>query len=445
MALTCKFVDTIVASPTTRLDLTASPYSVLVKPDFTPPNLRRSVVSSILRDGDEIPASAYENRVLTIRLFIDATSADTLATALRDLHRELDRPRNVLQYANDQTNPVFFRTFRSPDYKLELDDADSSRVFVTLSIIAEPFAYGLKETPTSAVTVNNDPAAATNPMYVDVTGVLGDVATPAQVTVTGTGGQTQLLAVRRHGTPSNATWFRQAEALASLGADTSLPGADAAMSGAGSNYVRTTFATTTTMAQRMSGVFPTGASPLPVDQRGTYRLLGRFRKSVAGDTIKVQIRSQLPDITFDTTTLPLVAGPFIVDLGLLSLPLGSDAIYDGFTGSEVTFPAPTLDIYAERTAGSGNLDTDWLLLVPADEELVIATGVPGTLIYDGPMDSLRTNVAFTLQGTAGTIPKLSPNQTNRLFVVGKVSQSESTSDTVTVTVSYWPRYLYVRA
>src|SRR5688500_20269384 len=80
--------------------------------DLTPPPLRRSSVSTMLRDGEHYPASAYANRVLKIPLVLTTSTDDAAAAAVRNLVEELDKPRNVLQ-VQIGTTPVFFRTWRS--------------------------------------------------------------------------------------------------------------------------------------------------------------------------------------------------------------------------------------------------------------------------------------------------------------------------------------------
>ncbi|HEU4542193.1 MAG TPA: hypothetical protein VFR23_13780, partial [Jiangellaceae bacterium] len=140
------------------------------------------------------------------------------------------------------------------------------------------------------------PAAGTT-LFVDEAiigpsqGIKGDAPTPlfliAPTGLVVTGRRQSVLSVRRRGTPSATPFALQAETLA-VGDDTSLLGPDAAMSGTGSDYARTTFATNATMVTRLNSTtaHPSSAS---VDARGRYRIFSRHRKSVAGDTIKVRL------------------------------------------------------------------------------------------------------------------------------------------------------------
>lgn len=155
------FVDSIASSPVTRLDLNdGSDWTVLAGTRFDPPTLKRAVVSTLMYDGSRYPASAYEDRVLTLILGIGTRDADEAATQLQALARELDRETNFLRYKPLTTNAVFFRTHRS-DFSQITYDEDNKQVAV--SVLAEPFALGLAE---PANTISN-----TNPGFeTDLTG-----------------------------------------------------------------------------------------------------------------------------------------------------------------------------------------------------------------------------------------------------------------------------------
>ncbi len=162
---TVAFVDSIATSPTTRLDLMSGQWRLTVEgTSFPPPELRRSVVSTLLVDGEQIPSAAYANRTITLRLHCLATTDDDTASAIQDLAQELDRPANFLKWQPGTTQPVFFRTLRADYSAVQWDQVLK---MATVSIPAEPFAYGLKQT-LPAVLVNNDPAATSGGMFLDV-------------------------------------------------------------------------------------------------------------------------------------------------------------------------------------------------------------------------------------------------------------------------------------
>lgn len=460
MAITLQFVEKIDAVPTVRLDLAASPWSLLRKPDFSPPPLRRAVVSTLLRDGAEIPASAYDNRVLRLPLRVQAATEDLLATELTKLNRELDRSRNVLKWSSGGTAPVFFRTLRSPDYGLELRIVGTGEALIDLPVQAEPFAYGLK-VELAAVAVNNDPAAASNGKFFEVSGVPGDVPTPALIFRSPITTQ-MTFAVRRHGTPADMTWFQQAEAL-TAGTDTSVQPNSPAFSGAGSNFMRTTFATNAGLIDRLTGTLPKTGAAIPTAAeakawKGLYRLFVRVRTEGTNETYKV--RMVYGGIAGETVTVGgqgSTGKDWLVDLGVLSIPIGPAPETVGY-GDDLGAAVILIALQAQRVAGTGSLAWDYVLLLPADEEVVLVDGVDiGDRLYlDGPNDAVYLAIASPLalqSPTAafvmphiGTIPLLAPNQVNRIFFLQQVHPDidAGMGASSVITVAYWPRFLYIR-
>lgn len=427
MAATLQFVDKVDASPTTLLDLNSGIWSVQLNgTDFGFPDLNRAVVSTLLRDGGSSPASAHGLRTLTLRLLTDTTNADAVATAKQSLFRQLNEPTNLLKFQPNTTAPVFFRTLRSEATSVEVIGEGKTQ-YTVVNVLAEPYAVGLKVT-SSSLTVTNDPAAANKP-WVDLTGVTGDVPTPAVIKVqsgTSLASKTSVTAVRRHGTPSNATFFMQCESL-TLGTDTTLPGNDAAMSGAGSNYARVSFATNANAVDRLSGNFPS-AGAQSIDQRGQYRVFVRCRASTStSSTFTIQMGWGQTTALYSQTTRTVSTSATtarLIDLGLFGFPIGNDPIVDGYTNTELTMEPVHIRVKAARTAGTASLDLDYLIFVPADEELAMVSWSADTNlgVLDGVNDEAwsrdASNVVQT--GQPNTVqspgfPMLTPNQTNRIF------------------------------
>lgn len=459
MADTLRFVDAIGSSPNVRLDLNDDTTWGLQHEgtDLSPPVLRRAVADTLLEHGAHYPASAYEDRLLRLRLDLKTSTVDGSATELQKLMRELDRPSNILEWRPGTSESVFFRTQRSSAGRVvELPGTGTLRELL-VEVLAEPFAYGTKQTLTQ-VTVNNDPAAGSNGMFFDVSDVKGDVETPLFLRVVSTplnGGLQSLIAVRRRGTPSAAPFLRQAESASSFGTDTSLQANDAVMSGSGSNYVRCTFATATAMTARLAWV----STSANVDNRGTYRVFVRVRKSVSGDTITMQVAmgASTTFVVNDEVTLPSGTQRRWVDLGLVTQPTGPDPVTDGFSGSELEVLGQDVEIRAARSSGSGNLDIDAVLFVPADDRLCVikwpaAIGAtylyidPATsMLYGGADGEVHGEIPAELTGLA---PMVSPDATNRIYMLADVGDVTSGGDDITKTLTvvpyYWPRYLYVR-
>ena len=457
-----KIVDSIAAVPTTRLNLSDGTIWRVTSFDAPPPRLRRSMSQNAMTDGGFVSSSQYEMRTLTIGLFLTRSTEDANATQLQTLSRELDRETNYLMYQPvGAAKPVFFRTMRSDMTSVREipTPSGSAQRMIEVEILAEPFALGLKET-ISPGTIANDPAGA-NPHYVDVTGVIGDVAAPSVITTgTGTTGA-GYLAVRQRGTPSNITTFmaQQAESATSLGTDTTNPGGgpDAAMSGTGTNnYVRTSFATTASAAIRIEHNF----TPPTVDHAGSYRLLVVLRRSDASSTIRIQANVAQatvgPQQSSGYVTVPLASTRQVVDLGIFNL--GPSAVAEGVYGSSLVASTINLDLWAERTSGAGTLDWDYWIWLPADESLLTfhdySTTATGALVFDAANENLarRTGTTTTVQydyfQVAGGFPALVPNQTNRVVILladlYQTAHTIAKTDTAALTVTYWPRYLYVR-
>lgn len=474
MAWTLQFVDSIASSPTVRLDLNdGSPYGLLINgTSFGVPSLQLAQASTLLRDGSAYPAGAYQDRTLTLRLKLPESSRDNLATAMQELHRELNRPSNdpngvsnILKWQQDSaTAPVFFRTFPSPpDRWDDFPFTPTPYSEVTIPVLAEPFAYGLRETIATA-TVSNNPAAGSNGCFMDLGTIKGDVETPLIIKTSTTNlvssnDNYSLFSMRRGGTPSNAPVVLQAEDM-TAGTDTTEPGNDAAMSGSGSNYSRCSFGTTTAMATRLSLFWQGPGAAVSVDHRGTYRVFARIRRSVSGDSVKVQLKwgGTSGIITNDAVTCPSGTTISHIDLGLVSAPPGPDPVTDGLSGTELAVAGIFLDVQAQRVSGSGNIDFDYLFLAPADDgstyvdwgttsganfyTVDCAQGVAYQTLTSGAVHGVN------MAGVSGGFRLLaSPGVSNRLYFIRQVragAPTDTIGGTNDLDVSYFPKYFYIR-
>lgn len=456
-----QFVDQISATPTIRLDLAAT-WAIQRESDLSPPLLDRAYAGSLLADGRPVAAAAYGNRLLNLVLKLrdDMATEDQAADAVQALARELNRPGNLLRWQPGTSQPVFFRTLRA-DFGALQWDAYTKRCVV--QIPAEPFAYGLKVT-LPAVTVNNDPAAASNALGFDIAGasILGDVETPLFLKVTASaalvaaGRVTSVLAVRRTGTPSVVPYVWQVEG-STLGSDTTLQPNSASMSGAGQNYIQTTFTTAPSGVTRAQwGAWPTTAS---ADMRGTYRAFVRCRKN-GGGTIFVNLvvtNSSLSvsvsgDVELTDTALRWR------DLGLVQIPAGADPVVDGYSGAPLNVGGMNWLLSASRTAGTPTLDLDAFVLVPADDRFALIKWPSATLATEFIIDSAGSRVyalgslgqvlAVQPVEIAGGLPMVTPNQAARVVWMLDAGSTSNAGDSVTATTAitpyYWPRYLYVR-
>lgn len=460
------FVDSITASPTTRLNLhvtSGTGWQCLAEgSDFPPPPLDRIVAESMMTDGATVPAAAYRNRSITLALDLGMSlSPDAAAAQFQLLLREIDRPGGpILRYRPDTTNSVFFQVFRSaPDAVLW--DPFQRRAVVTL--MAEPFAYGAKETQ-SAVNVTSDPASGTNPMRWDIAAPKGDVETPLTMTIangaTGlgaTGRIRSVFAIRRRGTVGSAPFLLQCESM-TQGADTSVL-ANSTFSGG--NAARCTFATLPGGQRRVytATTFPAAS----VDARGSYRVFARIRKTVGTDSIDMEL--QWGDTNNVTSggiiTLPANTGFQYVDLGVMQIPNGYDPVFDGKSGVELSTEGSFISLFARRNSGSGNLDMDHLLFMPADDRqmsvkwptvqafstdtFVVAGGDETAAYCLTASNTLRSVEPIEITGKG---LMLAPGRTNRIYMIRDVATGTAAAgggDVLTathnITTSYFPRYL----
>lgn len=454
------FVDEIDTAPTTRLNLNdgSTWRTVMEGSDFSPPQLRRASSSNMLADGDYISASAYSNRVVTLRLQLVAASADAVGEELQTLARELDRPANLLRVWRDgATEPVFFRTLRcAPDRIVEQLLTHRE---VRLQLDADPFAYGLKQTLTPTA-ISNDPATG---CYLDIPYPLGDVDTPLYLDFTApnviaAGRRQSSMAIRRRGTPGSAPWIIQAESM-TLGSNTTLPGADATASGSGSNYARSTSLPSTYATRLTSAVFPSSPS---VDARGKYRVLGRFRKTSAGGEVRVRLvisPDGTTEITPDGVGVVLTSDTVWrwVEFPVIQIPVGADPVTDGISGVDLATRGIIFKIQYALTASTSNIDCDCLVLMPADDRycrvLWPSVSGPTTMRLDS---SARPKVyglgssgeTYSTQIPAldgGGTPMISPDAYNRLWFLLDTGTTSTAGDAIanstTVTGFYWPRYV----
>lgn len=463
MPMVLRFVDSIQASPVVRLDLnTDDAWSANAETSFGAPPMRRSVTSSMMRDGEHIGADAYGNRELNLVLTLRSTTDDAAAAQMQLLHRELDRPVNLLQYTPpNTTNTVFFRTFRSSPDAVQYSETYKQ---VRVQVLAEPFALGLRQDITG-VAVNNNPAAGSNGLFLDLTGIKGDVETPLLLETTRGATYFQrgiALGVRpKVGSLPYPTIFRQAEALTLANSTTVV--ADAAFSGG--SKARCTFGIGN-MLTRASGKFPTGTEPAGAENLGTYRVFVRVQKTVAIDNVSMRVGLSLDSGTKVVygLTVPVPSGAgtsaVLMDLGVVSI---GDAFPESPGYDTVQYRAetlPTLLVEASNAdAPSGNLDIDYVALLPADYRFGVWSAVSTTtdaaaravidsvneIAYGGKALTGATPGVFaetTPAAFTGSFPYVMPGD-NRLVLV-ETGYSSDLAAANTITCRYWPRYLLVR-
>lgn len=459
MAALVGFVDQISASPTVRLDLNDGTIwrVVMQGSDFSPPNLRRATSTNMLSDGDYISASAYSNRTVTLQLQLITGNADEIGEEIQKLGQELDRPTNTLRVWRDgATEPVFFKTIRVPISSVREQLTNHREVRV--SIDAEPFALGLKET-LSAANISNDPATG---CYLDIDHPKGDVETPLYLRfdagdVIAAGRRQSSMAMRRRGTPGNAPWIIQAESM-TRAANTALNAFSATMSGAGQNSVRASSLTSTYVRRLTSPLFPSSPS---VDARGKYRPVVRVAKTTGSGEVRVRLVIS-PDgtnwITPDGVGVVLPTGTQLrwAELPVIQIPIGHDPVTDGPSGLDLASAGIYFGLEICITAGSSNLDIDAIVMMPADDRycrvLWPGSGSPTSMVLDSSarpkvygLGASGETYSTEIPGLDSGTPLISPNAYNRMWFLLDTGTTSTAGDVISnstdVTGYYWPRYL----
>jgi hypothetical protein len=267
-----------------------------------------------------------------------------------------------------------------------------------------------------------------------------------------------ILAQRTANNPTAVTVFAQAEA-GTMGTDTTVQANDTAMSGSGSNFVRCSFSTSSSLVTRLTVTTPTATDAAAL--RGRYRVFARIRTSATGSNFTVRYVSNStgantvngPQVTFDS----LANTEFrYTDLGILEFPgPGPVPTAMGYSGLSAQVATQPLGIQVARNSGTGTLDIDHVYLMPADERLSVtsrnAQVTNSFLVIDGPSEmaygmapsTTPFGATRTVDGGGGLVsmmggtPMLVPGVTNRWYMLRGGSGVTTTSP---VDVSYWPRW-----
>lgn len=462
------------------------PYVAFVDAPSPDAVVRLDLSGKVEHDGFSLGSAQYDGDPGTLGvdygyrdgLSFTACTFDSEAVALDllgALSRETSRATNWLCFqASASAEPVWFKTYRGAPGALSLEylrnDRDQNYWAVAVPLVADGLAYGA-ETTLGTFTVNNDPAAGSNPGFLALGPVKGDA--PAKPIVRcrylngAQGGYRHMLAV----SPAPAgytpiTWQVGGTDGWTAGADTGASASDAAASGG--TYRAVSFATTPGMATRISGTVPTAVRP------GRYKVLVRALRSDTSSTFALRFGSTISfDLLFgDVVNWTAPASTAAkhatwVDLGDFTLPLGA-ALADLDDELPVS---PGVAVQAARLSGTGSLWLDTVRLVPVGNEhsrtlYVDYTNLgPPALLYDEYHDASQEIVYTRNNGTGqlegmyppglpGGFPVLVPGASNFLHFAEQTALARSQyagSDVpdrlatqVSLEVTYHPRYQHLR-
>lgn len=433
---------------------------------------------SLVGDPDSY-GSGYTLRELDFTLYITGTFTDA-SQVWSALARQMRKRTNWLRIDfSEFAKPVWFKTYQTnpggldaSTYVNTTDDSQSNTWTIPVTIPAESLAYGERVTM-PAVTIANDPAAATNPCMAVLPEILGDAPAPARFEMTPNATlniPSPMFAVTpvddtfaapivyQFGAGDGATAFADADTTTSA----------AAWSGGSARVI--TFATNPAMALRLK-ITATGI------RAGRYAMMLRVARvsSTAGVyafKADVSARTTGPVVTLDRPTSPSSTYAQWLHLGDFTFPVGLSDFSSASTVSAV------INLYAQQVSagGSAAARVDALVLVPVElfdgEPGMRLTALPETMNaapfvtrFDGDEEYVQlyngsgAPIGASPATLVGQFPVLSPGRRNVLHLFRQTSgasrffgtsDTRSTTDnsddltqTTTVTVSYHPRYLWL--
>lgn len=411
----------------------------------------------------------YGYRTLEFNLIIRGSRQAALRQQ-SSLAREVMRASNWLMFQLSAFNkPVWFKTYRSEPGALDFEhvylDDDVNTWGVGVSMVADPFAYGERVT-LPAVTIYNDPAAATNPMSYVLPEIVGDAPAPLTVTLAPASSNTNARIHMARAAAEPTFWQVGTGDGWTADADTGAPVADAAYSGG--SYRAVTFATFPDLGSRLYGIYPVVPAP------GRYAILVRVARSDTSSTFTLQGSQQFGLSTISGEEVPFApdsggsAGwASWVNLGEFSIPVGL-----GDMSSEMSYAGGgSFYFNASRTTGTGSLHIDAFMLVPvvlAGDATDAATltadfantglGVVGGAnhVWDGTAEATYLSTAGGYYDTLppflrGDFLKAVPGETNVVHLIRQagglspLGGSDAIGETTEMSVSYQPRWLYLGA
>lgn len=424
-------------------------------------------------DGDvDSVDPRYLPRTVAFTLMIDGPKSAAL-TVQSQLARRITAGPGWLRFQMSASSKVvYFRTYRAQPGDLSFDNASAdtgSDIWeLAITLPAESFARGERVT-LSTVTINNDPAAGTNPCSVALASIVGDAPAPLRLAVVPSNrstvnGRRWLFAAHAGATSRAPIFWQIGTGDGWTGFSVAAPVSSASYSGG--SYRPTSFSGTPGAA---SGFFNgnTPTTPTP----GRYKVMIRAARSDLASTFTVQFQqSGALSVTgvaaaFDRASSGAVEHATWLDLGDFTFP---PATPDGIDTAVTAFDPFPVAVNIKRLTGGGQLFLDVIALIPistpdtvesrfmyADAPTAATTSDTALDIYDGDLEvywkangsTLAQSAGATIQGA---FPRVTPGAANTLTVLQQVAQrstggdnSDAIAATTSVTPSYLPRYLYV--
>jgi hypothetical protein len=412
-------------------------------------------------------------RTIHVPVWLAGPTSDAIATKVSTLVKLVSQPWVLRVKRSGATTDAWIRCYPTlPQIETDITgDHGGGYARGVITASTEPYALGAR-VDKAPVTVPLQDRTTANAFLLDVTGVTGDAPTPAFIRCSDTAligaAHGLLMAVRRTGTPANLTGLSTDASAGTgtvVGSNVTVtdPLADATLSGG--TGVRYAFAAAyVPNAGANLGRIVYTPSLTGAEAPGLYKLLVRARRSTADEfTFWPKVAGLY---TLDSVLFPAGGtNTRMIDLGVVQLPAGQPQQLAAPTAALIGAEPPSLQVDIWKTSGVAlsNLDLDYFLLVPCDEDAGIvyqsaAAPASSYLTVDGyaqdaylttgdPLVAASTGSSSAVRlDYVGGVPRLYPVATNRLLVVSGFNSAGSPpalSQAAAFTVSYWPRYTWL--
>lgn len=354
-------------------------------------------------------------------------------------------------------DPVWAKVWRSTPGSLSWDDIRVSstvqgRYGIDLSLTADPYLVGASTALATAQTVNNDPAAGTNPNRLTLGTVLGDAPAPAVLSIDNDSKANKTALHHMTVVPAGYT----GPSVLQFGSSEPWVAGRANMAASGTSDV--TYSGGSYRATAFAGGVASTWGTVTVTP-GDYLALLRCTPTSTSLVFKVSVVANLQNVApVSVTVIAGAASARWALVGRVTIPNGAALPDDVLVGAPSA--AYDIDVDLERLSGTGEVNVDCLVLVPTPstartlmvENNETVTGQPPQTI-DGVNEVVYSRAsptgAFLRDRVAvmGGFPLLWPGQTNALHIYGNVDRSvtsDSISNTFAVDVTYRPRWFWPR-
>lgn len=475
-----KFVDR--PGGTVLLDVSPGAAGVQVgdtSQSFPPPPINRVTSANPAQDGGSVPSSLYGLRTVVLPLVYSAgTGGDALRRAkVQELMRVLQREDVWLEVrADGASESRFLHCYRSSDPTLIARLMGAAWAELTVTMLADPFAYGPKESlGTLTTTVAGDLKTA-----VLASSVKGHVDTPLMVTYTPTSDSVWRTLWVASGAGHVTGSLKCLVDLNLVGlvlpsGTTRTTTADA--TAVGGNYVLWASVDPGQSYEINSGTMLSNAAGSAGPPAGSYRLflIGRNGSTQSdGERWQVDLIHTIPNGFLSAIQTPVAPPAFIakvvaaanvptwVDLGVVDVPFAGRQAAAGFDAA-TTIGA--LDLTLKLTLLDGNTaedyGTDALVVLPADTSIMALMVWSNTSGRKFVVDPFTGQVLVRTSGdvnvpdmggarAVGQAPIVSPITDTMLYACAASGPGEDPDNATTVSVlpasflaEYWPRYLTV--